>query len=85
MVKIAGDAVAATTVLVLSDYGKGVLDGETSKRLIDAAHAAGRPVVVDPKGRDYGRYAGADLITAKARWCAVSGSSRRSTVLNSAG
>lgn len=63
MVKIAGDAVAATTVLVLSDYGKGVLDGTTAKRLIDAAHAAGRPVVVDPKGRDYSRYAGADLIT----------------------
>ncbi len=63
MVKIAGDAVAATTVLVLSDYGKGVLDGTTAKRLIDAAHAAGRPVVVDPKGRDYSRYAGADLVT----------------------
>lgn len=63
MVKIAGDAVAATTVLVLSDYGKGVLDGDTAKRLIESAHAAGRPVVVDPKGRDYARYAGADIVT----------------------
>lgn len=63
MVKIAGDAVAATAILVLSDYGKGVLDGATAKRLIEAAHAAGRRVVVDPKGRDYGRYAGADIIT----------------------
>ncbi|WP_198372795.1 D-glycero-beta-D-manno-heptose-7-phosphate kinase [Roseomonas rosulenta] len=63
MVKIAGDAVAATTILVLSDYGKGVLDGATAKRLIDAAHSAGRRVVVDPKGRDYARYAGADIVT----------------------
>jgi D-beta-D-heptose 7-phosphate kinase/D-beta-D-heptose 1-phosphate adenosyltransferase len=63
MVKIGGDAVAATAILVLSDYGKGVLDGATAKRLIDAAHAAGRRVVVDPKGRDYARYAGADIIT----------------------
>ena len=63
MVKIAADAVAATTILVLSDYGKGVLDGTTAQRLIEAAHAAGRRVVVDPKGRDYGRYAGADIIT----------------------
>ena len=63
MVKIAGDAVAATAVLVLSDYGKGVLEAETCRRLIEAAHAAGRPVVVDPKGRDYARYAGADVIT----------------------
>ncbi|CAH0281615.1 D-glycero-beta-D-manno-heptose-7-phosphate kinase [Roseomonas sp. CECT 9278] len=63
MVKIAGDAVAATAILVLSDYGKGVLDGATAQRLIDAAQAAGRRVVVDPKGRDYARYAGADIVT----------------------
>lgn len=63
MVKIAADAVAATAVLVLSDYGKGVLDGATAQRLIEAAHAAGRRVIVDPKGRDYSRYAGADVLT----------------------
>lgn len=63
MIKIAGDAVAATAVLVLSDYGKGVLDGATAQRLIESAHAAGRRVIVDPKGRDYARYAGADVIT----------------------
>jgi D-beta-D-heptose 7-phosphate kinase/D-beta-D-heptose 1-phosphate adenosyltransferase len=63
MVKIAGDAVAATTIMVLSDYGKGVLDGTTAQRLIAAARAAGRRVVVDPKGRDYARYAGADIVT----------------------
>ncbi len=63
MVKIAADAVAATAIVVLSDYGKGVLDGVTAKRLIDAAQAAGRRVVVDPKGRDYSRYAGADIVT----------------------
>ena len=62
MVKIASDAVAATTVLVLSDYGKGVLAGEIPARLIAAARAAGRRVVVDPKGGDHGRFAGADLI-----------------------
>jgi D-beta-D-heptose 7-phosphate kinase/D-beta-D-heptose 1-phosphate adenosyltransferase len=63
MIKIASDAVAATAVLVLSDYGKGVLDGDTAQKLIDAARAAGRPVVVDPKGRDFSRYAGADIVT----------------------
>lgn len=49
--------------LVLSDYGKGVLSRETADRLIAAARKAGVPVVVDPKGRDYSRYAGADLVT----------------------
>jgi D-beta-D-heptose 7-phosphate kinase/D-beta-D-heptose 1-phosphate adenosyltransferase len=63
LVRIAADAVVATSAMVLSDYQKGVLAGDTCQRLIDAAHAAGRPVVVDPKGTDYGRYAGADLVT----------------------
>ena len=63
LVRIAGDAAAATTVMVLSDYGKGVLVGDTAARLIQAARSAGRRVVVDPKGRDYSRYAGADLVT----------------------
>jgi rfaE bifunctional protein kinase chain/domain len=31
--------------------------------MIEAAQAAGRPVIVDPKGEDYSRYAGATLIT----------------------
>lgn len=63
MVRIAADAVAATTVMVLSDYQKGVLSGDTCQRLIAAARTAGRRVVVDPKGADYARYAGADLVT----------------------
>ncbi len=63
LIRIASDAVAATAVMVLSDYGKGVLGADTAQRLIQAAQAAGRRVLVDPKGRDYARYAGADLIT----------------------
>jgi D-beta-D-heptose 7-phosphate kinase/D-beta-D-heptose 1-phosphate adenosyltransferase len=63
LVRIAADAVAATTVMVLSDYQKGVLSGDVAERLIAAARSAGRRVVVDPKGTDYSRYAGADLVT----------------------
>ncbi|MGK7867294.1 D-glycero-beta-D-manno-heptose-7-phosphate kinase [Falsiroseomonas sp. E2-1-a20] len=63
LVRIAADAVAATTVMVLSDYNKGVLSGDTAQRLITSARNAGRRVIVDPKGIDYARYAGADLIT----------------------
>ena len=49
--------------LVLSDYGKGVIDDALAAALIDLARAAQRPVVVDPKGRDYGKYRGATLLT----------------------
>ncbi|SDB61180.1 D-alpha,beta-D-heptose 7-phosphate 1-kinase [Belnapia rosea] len=62
LVRIAADAVAATTVMVLSDYRKGVLAGNTAARLIAAARTAGRKVVVDPRGGDPSRFAGADLI-----------------------
>ena len=50
-------------VLILSDYGKGVLSRRLIAVLIGAAHAAGCPVIVDPKGRDFSRYRGADLVT----------------------
>ena len=58
MMRIARDTLAATTVAVLSDYNKGVLAGTVPAQLIAAAHAAGRPIIVDPKGPDYSRYAG---------------------------
>ena len=67
MLRIAGDTLAATSVTVLSDYAKGVLSGDIPAQLIAAARQAGRPVVVDPKGRDFARYAGADVITPNRR------------------
>jgi rfaE bifunctional protein kinase chain/domain len=48
-------------LVILSDYGKGGLTHIV--RMIDLARAAGRPVLVDPKGDDYSRYAGATMIT----------------------
>jgi D-glycero-beta-D-manno-heptose-7-phosphate kinase len=48
-------------VVVLSDYGKGGL--AFVQDMIDAARAAGKPVLVDPKGEDYSRYKGASLLT----------------------
>ena len=48
-------------VVLLSDYGKGGLTHVG--RMIELARAAGKPVLVDPKGSDYSRYAGASAIT----------------------
>jgi len=49
--------------VVLSDYGKGVLTGRVIRALIDAARSHGKPVIVDPKGKDFSIYQGATLIT----------------------
>lgn len=53
--------------LVLSDYGKGVLTERVVRRLIAAARPRAVPVIVDPKGADYGRYGGATLVTPNRR------------------
>jgi rfaE bifunctional protein kinase chain/domain len=52
---------ADSDVVILSDYGKGGLTH--IRRMIELARAAGKPVLVDPKGEDYERYRGATLLT----------------------
>lgn len=47
-------------LVVLSDYGKGALSN--IREMMDIARAAGRRVLVNPKGDDYSRYAGATLL-----------------------
>ncbi|MFO1268311.1 MAG: PfkB family carbohydrate kinase [Rubrivivax sp.] len=46
--------------LVISDYGKGAIGD--ARGLIRQAHHRGVPVLVDPKGEDFARYAGAWLL-----------------------
>jgi rfaE bifunctional protein kinase chain/domain len=48
-------------VVILSDYGKGGLAHIAEMILL--ARAAGKPVLVDPKGDDYARYCGATMLT----------------------
>lgn len=62
----AGKAMDEARIVVLSDYAKGVLDGATIGRLIEAARARGLPVVVDPKKADAMIFAGASLMTPNA-------------------
>ncbi len=62
LIRIAGDAMAATSVTVLSDYGKGVLAGLVPAALVADAKRMGRKVIVDPRGADFARYAGADVV-----------------------
>jgi D-beta-D-heptose 7-phosphate kinase/D-beta-D-heptose 1-phosphate adenosyltransferase len=53
--------------VILSDYGKGLLQDDLLAEVIAAARQRGRPVVVDPKGRDFARYRGADWVTPNRR------------------
>jgi D-beta-D-heptose 7-phosphate kinase/D-beta-D-heptose 1-phosphate adenosyltransferase len=53
--------------VILSDYGKGVLTPNVLRTIIDAAKKHSIPVLVDPKGDDYGLYRGADVVTPNRR------------------
>jgi D-beta-D-heptose 7-phosphate kinase/D-beta-D-heptose 1-phosphate adenosyltransferase len=52
-----------TDIVLLSDYGKGVLSQELIQAVISAARVSGKPVLVDPKARSFARYKGASVIT----------------------
>ena len=54
-------ALPACNTVILSDYGKGGLTHIV--RMIARARAAGKMVLVDPKGDDYSRYKGANVMT----------------------
>ncbi len=70
-----GQWLSACGALVLSDYGKGAV--REAQEWIHFCRSRGIPVLVDPKGRDYGRYRGATLITPnKGEFQTVAGSWR---------
>lgn len=49
--------------LILSDYGKGVCSDKLCRDVIALCRETNTPVFVDPKGRDWHRYANAELVT----------------------
>lgn len=48
-------------VILLSDYGKGGLTHVS--KMVELARAAGKTILIDPKGEDYSKYQGATILT----------------------
>lgn len=55
------DLLPSHHAVLFSDYGKGGLAHVSD--MISRARSAGKPILIDPKGTDYSRYHGADVIT----------------------
>lgn len=55
--------ISSYDIVLLSDYGKGVLTTVLTKKLIQLANKHGKKVLVDPKGDDYTKYSYAYLLT----------------------
>lgn len=49
--------------IILSDYGKGALSVDFTKQIIALANDKKIPILCDPKGDDYSKYANATLLT----------------------
>jgi D-beta-D-heptose 7-phosphate kinase/D-beta-D-heptose 1-phosphate adenosyltransferase len=67
LLRLVKDALNEHEVVIVSDYAKGVLAGEVANAIILASRAAKRTVVVDPKDRDWDRYAGASVLKPNRR------------------
>ncbi len=63
IVKAASQHIKNASIVILSDYDKGLLTKELCQAVIKEARAHQVPVVVDPKGKDYSKYAGATILT----------------------
>jgi D-beta-D-heptose 7-phosphate kinase / D-beta-D-heptose 1-phosphate adenosyltransferase len=57
------EALHEVDAVILSDYAKGVLSDSVTRGAIAAARRAGKIVIVDPKGKSFGKYAGATVLT----------------------
>jgi D-beta-D-heptose 7-phosphate kinase / D-beta-D-heptose 1-phosphate adenosyltransferase len=56
-------ALPSVDIALFSDYAKGTLSEEVLAKAIAIVRDAGKRLLVDPKSRDFRRYAGADLLT----------------------
>jgi D-beta-D-heptose 7-phosphate kinase/D-beta-D-heptose 1-phosphate adenosyltransferase len=56
-------AMGEAGIVVISDYGKGVISSELCAFLLDLARRRQLPVIVDPKGTAWDKYRGADWVT----------------------
>ena len=60
-------AASEADAVILEDYGKGVLLRPVIEAALEGAKGRGIPVVVDPNGRDYRRYAGVTVLTPNVK------------------
>jgi len=56
------NSIANVDAVLLSDYDKGVLTTDFTCKLIEVAQKYKKPILIDPKGKDYHKYYGATLI-----------------------
>ena len=67
VIEAAFAAIQQADVIILSDYGKGLLSDKVLQEIIGESNAARKTILVDPKRRDFSAYRGATILTPNRR------------------
>lgn len=57
--------------IIISDYNKGVVTKELAQHIIQLANTNNIPILIDPKGKDFGKYKNATLITPNKKEASI--------------
>ena len=63
LVQRSNEIIPEVDVVLVSDYGKGVITKSLLKQLIATAKAHGRIIIADPNGLDFTKYSGVNILT----------------------
>lgn len=61
------DLIGEQDLLIISDYGKGLISDTVAREIISIARSKNVPVLADPKGKHFEKYAGATVLTPNRR------------------
>ncbi|UCD33758.1 MAG: D-glycero-beta-D-manno-heptose-7-phosphate kinase, partial [Desulfobacterales bacterium] len=65
------EKISDADVVLISDYGKGLLTKPLLSALIDAANTHQKMTIADPKGLDFSKYAGVSILTPNKKEAAL--------------
>ena len=65
------NSISEYDIILLSDYGKGVLTEQLTKSIISLVNENKKRVLVDPKGQDYSKYKGSYLLTPNKKEASI--------------
>ena len=74
VIKHADKIIPDVNVILISDYGKGMISREVVKKLVQISKMHNKVTIADPKGLDFTKYAGVDLLTPNKKEASLASS-----------
>jgi D-beta-D-heptose 7-phosphate kinase/D-beta-D-heptose 1-phosphate adenosyltransferase len=71
MIRLIEDKMPDIDVVLISDYGKGLITKSLLSRVITSAKKHKKMIIVDPKGLDFSKYSGVSLLTPNKKEAAL--------------